>query len=61
MIFGFSVRLGNKIEILFSFRLKVDILNKAKNKFPEKFNTLAYLIFYPVNFVGEIIPLQGKK
>lgn len=37
------------------------MLNKAKNKFPEKFNRLAYLILHSVNFVEEIIPLQGNK
>lgn len=57
MIVGLSVRSGNKIQMLFSFRLQVDLLNEAKSKFSEKFNRLAYPISYPVNFVGEITAL----
>lgn len=41
---------------MFSFRLKVDLLNEAKNKFPGKRNRLAYPALYPVSFMEEITP-----
>lgn len=57
MILSLSAGSGSEIQMLFSPRLKVDLLNKAKNKFPGKFNRLAYPIMYSVNFMGEITPL----
>lgn len=43
---------------MFSFRLKVDLLNEAKNKFPG--NRLAYPALYPVKFYGRNYPSLRK-
>lgn len=61
MLLSLSAGSGSEIQVLLSSRLKVDMLNKAKSKFPGKFNRLAYPIMYSVNFMGEITLFKERN